>query len=313
MSGAFLWREIERNHRAYYIPTIEREMIASLAGKVNRHVPQGTPFVDLGPGTVKTVAEKSVPFLRAVQSDIYVPIDTSIKFCSEAGAVVKKHLPGTGVVPCLENFFADDAEPACNRPSLAFLGGITIANIEAPLSREPPRRQLVRHLRNLCRITNGGWLVASTDANQDEGENRAMYFENALIEINHLFRMAEELPFTGFDPYAFEYDPFWIAESSQLAHTAITTKGMRVTVPSLHGPGVIEIPAGKRFHLKNSFKYRDEFFISCAEEAGFTLVERVTHAAKPMRLMLLRAENRVCHHANTWPTRADVAASMPAA
>jgi uncharacterized SAM-dependent methyltransferase len=131
--------------------------------------------------------------------------------------------------------------------------------------------------------------VASTDANQDEDENRAMYFENALLEINHLFRMAEELPFAGFDPYALEYDPLWIAESSQLAHTAIATKDMRVTVQSDHWAGTIEIPGGRRFHLKNSFKYRDEFFISCARDAGFAMVEIVTHADKPMRLMLLRA------------------------
>jgi uncharacterized SAM-dependent methyltransferase len=311
MSGAFLWQEIERNHRAYYIPTIEREMIAAVAGKVNRYVPRGTPFVDLGPGTLKTVAEKSVPFLGAVQSDVYVPIDTSIKFCSEAGSVVRKHLPQVRVVPSFENFFSDHAEPACDRPALAFLGGITIANIEAPLSKEPPRAQLIRHLRNLARITNGGWLLASTDANQDEAENRAMYFENALIEVNHLFRMAEELPLTGFEPYGFEYDPLWIAESSQLAHTAIATKDMSVTVCSPYWSGVIDIPTGTRLHLKNSFKYRDEFFTSCAESAGFSVMEKWGHPRKPMRLMLLRAATTAYPHA-ALPLSADLTAFTPA-
>lgn len=295
MSGAALWQEIEHNHKAYYIPGIEREMIAAVASQVKDYVPEGTPFVDLGPGTLKTVAEKSLPFVRAVQSETYIPIDTSLKFCSEAGSVIQQHVPRADVVPCFENFFSDDAGPACDRPALAFLGGITIANIEAPLSKQPPRTQLVRHLKNLARITNGGWLMASTDANQDEAENRAMYFENALLEVNHLFRMAEELPFTGFDPYAFEYDPFWIAESSQLAHTALAAKDMTVTVQSPWWSGSIEIKAETRFHLKNSFKYRDRFFKACADSAGFTVIRKWKHHRKPMRLFLLRATSAAAY------------------
>jgi uncharacterized SAM-dependent methyltransferase len=289
MSGPVLWQEIEQNHAAYYIPTVEREMIAGIAAEVKAYVPEGTPFVDLGPGTLKTVAEKSLPFLRAVQSDTYIPVDTSIKSCSEAGTVVRKHLPRATVVPCLQDFFSDNTEPVCDRRALAFLGGITIANIEAPLSKKPPRSQLIRHLRNLARITNGGWLLASTDANQRKDENRAMYFENALIELNHLYRMAEELPFDGFDPYSFEYDPFWIPESSQLAHTAIATRDMSVSVRSPHWSGTIEIKARTRFHLKNSFKYTDAFFVSCAKDTGFDVLEKWTHRKKPMRLFLLRA------------------------
>jgi uncharacterized SAM-dependent methyltransferase len=289
MSGAALWREIERNHNAYYIPGIEREMIATFAPEVKDFVPEGTPFVDLGPGTLKSVAEKSLPFLRAIRSEMYIPIDTSITFCSEAGLIVQKHVPGATIAPAFEDFFSDDAEPACDRPAMAFLGGITIANIEAALSNNPPRSQLLRCFKNLARITHGGWLLATTDANQDQAQNRAMYFENALIELNHLFRMAEELPFTGFDPYAFEYDPLWIAEASQLAHTAIATKDMKVTVGSPFWSGVITIKAGTRFHLKNSFKYKDAFLTSCAEAAGLRAVKRWEHHKKPMRLFLLRA------------------------
>jgi uncharacterized SAM-dependent methyltransferase len=289
MSGTILWQEIERNHATYYIPGIEREMIAAIVGEIGAHVAEGTPFVDLGPGTLKTVAEKSLPFVRAVQSNIYVPIDTSVKFCSEAGMVIQKHVPHAKIMPSLEDFFSDDAEAACDAPALAFLGGITIANFEAPLSKRPPRTQLIRHLKNLAKITNGGWLLASTDANQDEAENRAMYFENALIELNHLYRMAEELPFMGFDPYAFEYDPYWISESSQLAHTALATKDMSVTVQSPYWSGAINIKANTRLHLKNSFKYPDTFFVSCAEEAGFTVLEKWSHHEKPMRIFLMRS------------------------
>jgi len=135
-----------------------------------------------------------------------------------------------------------------------------------------------------------GWLLASTDANQDEDENRRCIFENALIEINHLFRMAEELPFVGFDPYAFEYDPLWIPESSQLAHTAIADEGhehdraIAFLVQCHRHQGRYTVPS------ENSFKYRDEFFTSCAETAGFTVMKRWEHHRKPMRLFSLASE-----------------------
>ncbi len=58
MAGILLWHEIECSHKAYYIPGVEREMIAAIAGEIGGQVPEGTPFVDLGPGTLKTVAER---------------------------------------------------------------------------------------------------------------------------------------------------------------------------------------------------------------------------------------------------------------
>ena len=90
-------------------------MIAGMADDVKSYLPEGTPFIDLGPGTLKTVAEKSLPFIRAVQSNIYIPIDTSIKFCSEAGTIVRKHVPRVKVVPCFENFFSREVRRQARR------------------------------------------------------------------------------------------------------------------------------------------------------------------------------------------------------
>ena len=53
MSGAALCRDIEHNHKAYYIPSIERQMIAAMAEDVKTYVPEGTPFGLVGSSLIQ--------------------------------------------------------------------------------------------------------------------------------------------------------------------------------------------------------------------------------------------------------------------
>ncbi|MFY9288434.1 MAG: L-histidine N(alpha)-methyltransferase [Alphaproteobacteria bacterium] len=291
MSGALGWKRYEHDCPSYYILRCEREMIGQVANDLHELdlVPQGVPFIDLGPGTIEAVEEKSLPVVLALNSHTYVPVDVSLKFCSEAGGVIKQHLRDVVVSSSVENFFSDEVDPALDTAGIGFLGGITIANIEAPLSKEKPTQELINGLKNLARITGGGWLLLTTDANQSEAENKAMYSENGLFEINTFYRMAHELPFKGLNPDGFVYDPYWIPESSQLGHTALATEDMLVEVSSSCFTGIIPVRKGQRYHLKNSFKYTDEFFIRCAKAAGYSVIEKWSHHEKPLRFFLLKA------------------------
>jgi uncharacterized SAM-dependent methyltransferase len=289
MSGALGWKRYEKDCPGYYILRCENDLIGSVSTDIGEYLEQGTSLIDLGTGTLEAVRSKSLPLAKALHSNTYVPIDNSLKFCSEAGSVIREALPDTAVEPCIENFFADDVEPALDVPALGFLGGITIANIEAPLSATKPTAQLVQSLKNIARITGGGWLLLSTDANQSEIENKAMYSENGLFEINTFDRMAHELPLTGLDPKGIVYEPVWIKESGQLGHTGVAVKDMNLSFNASEYTGNIRIKTGDRFHLKNSFKYTDEYFLSCAAQAGYEPLKVWTHPEKPLRLFLLKA------------------------
>ena len=289
MSGALGWKRYEHDCPAYYILRCENFLIKIAAPELANYLECGTPLIDLGTGTLEAVRTKSLLIARALQSEMYVPIDTSLKFCSEAGGVIKKALPHIKIRPSIENFFSDDVEPAIDIPALGFLGGITIANIEAPLSTEKPTAALVNSFKNLATVVGGGWLMLSTDANQSEAENKTMYSENGLFEINTFDRMAYELPLTGLDPTGVVYDPVWIKESGQLGHTALAIKDMTVAVNSNEFTGVIDIKKGDRFHLKNSFKYTDDHFLSCAAQAGFVDLRIWRHPEKPLHLFLFKA------------------------
>lgn len=293
MSGTLGWQRYENDCPSYYILRCEKTLLEQASTDLRQYLAEGTSLVDLGVGTLNAVRTKSLLIARTLQSEVYVPIDASLKFCSEAGSLIQKALPQTQIHPSIENFFSDDVEPAIDVPALGFLGGITIANIEAPLSTDKPTTALVKSLRNLAKIVGGGWLLLSTDANQDEKENKAMYSENGLFEINTFDRMAHELPMEGLDPTAMVYDPVWIKESSQLGHTALATRAMTVAVNSKEFNGVINIKKGDRFLLKNSFKYTDDYFESCAKQAGFDLLKVWRHKEKPLHLFLLKAPSMV--------------------
>ena len=289
MSGTLGWQRYEHECPSYYVLKCEKALIDQLVGELPDHLEQGTSLIDLGVGTLEAVETKSLEIARALNSDTYVPIDTSLQFCSEAAGVIQKVLPQTKIRPSVENFFSDDVDAALDVPALGFLGGITIANIEAPLSKGKPTEELIRSLKNLGRIVGGGWLLLSTDANQNAAENKAMYSENGLFEINTFDRMAHELPMTGLDPTGIVYDPVWIKESGQLAHTGVAIKDMTVKVNAPEFGGVIEIKKGDRFHLKNSFKYTDDYFLSCARQAGYTPMKVWRHPQKPLHMFLLKA------------------------
>jgi uncharacterized SAM-dependent methyltransferase len=285
MSGALGWNRYETNCPSYYIIRCENELLPRVMADTAGLVPRGTPFVDFGPGNAK----KSLIVVEALDSATYAPIDRSATYRREAGFKVQQLKPGIEVVSSGQDFFSPYAEAILDDPGLGVLPASTIGNIEGRLSKLPPAPQLRSALKSLARITGGGRILLTTDPNQDEEEVKRMYAENGLFEVNTLDRMAYELPISGLYPDEFDYDPYWIPESSQLGHTAVARKTMHVRVVSDFFTGTIPILGETRVHFKNSFKFPDEFFVSEAQAANVPVVEKWTHPLKPSTYWLLDA------------------------
>ena len=90
--------------------------------------------------------------------------------------------------------------------------------------------------------------------------------------MNHLYRMAEELPMHNFDPNGFEYHPVWHDNCSLLAHTVIATKKQSFEMGEQREI-LVSVKEGDVYHYNNSFKYRPDFFEDCAEDAGLEVIE----------------------------------------
>lgn len=105
--------------------------------------------------------------------------------------------------------------------------------------------------------------------------NRDFYSEpwHQLFSVNHLYRMAAELPMHGFDPDGFECNPVWYPQCSLVAHTVRATRDQNFAMGS---NGEIKIPVrkGDVFHCDNSFKYRPAFFEDCVRQIGLGVIKR---------------------------------------
>lgn len=268
MSGVLTWKQHAKNGS---FPKLNKEAFDQGTAIVLGDECLGLPIVEYGPGSM----EDACRLIQLVQAKEYVPVDLSLGIIKQAEGL-SQNVTGCCVRPSVLDFFA---RPDCilqNEPALCILLGVTITNIPGPVPKDNPRTELTQEFKNLSNLTpKGGYLLVSMDACQSAELNQKKYNEqwHKLFGVNHVFRMAEELPMKGFDPCGFDYYPQWHPHCSLLAHTIRATKDQDFEM----GEGEVHrfsVKTGDVFHYNNSFKYQPAFFESCAEQAGLTLVRQ---------------------------------------
>jgi uncharacterized SAM-dependent methyltransferase len=287
MSGADLWRRFATEVDGYYIPAADRALLLDNLEDISDQIPIGTPFVDLGPGSMTAIREKSLPLLRAIGAKDYCPIDMSQAFLDDAEAALTPY--GLRVSPRQEDFFAPTEQTGLEDPSLAYFSSSNISNLTGPISKTAPTDQLTKALSKLAHRSHDGWLLISFDSNQDGAWLQRMYGApvHRLFGANVFHRMAEELPMQDFDPSEFIYHPVWNAPAGQLAHTVSATKSQNFSLAGQR----FQIRCGDRLHLNNSYKYPESLFEQCATRAGLHVWSRWQQDT-PMRLYLLSVQPR---------------------
>ncbi|MDD3183042.1 MAG: L-histidine N(alpha)-methyltransferase [Alphaproteobacteria bacterium] len=267
MSGVFTW---DQHAKHGTIPAYNEEVFQTYLPKAAQHIGKGIPVVEFGPGSMSDA--KAV--INAVESHEYIPVDCSLEVIKSAHKL-SMELPECTVSPAVIDFFSKNNRPLIDRPALGvFLGG-TVANIPGPVPNTRPHHELINTFRNLTKaIPAGGYLVVSVDVCEDKDRNIALYNEHwhRLFGVNHIYRMAEELPMNNFDPDGFEYLPVWHEDCSLLAHTVVATKSQNFEMGN-DGEILVSVKKGDIFHYNNSFKYRPDFFEDCAEDAGLEVIQ----------------------------------------
>ncbi len=268
MSGVLTW-DMHAKHGT--IPAHNKEVFLSHVDDLARHVESGVPIVEFGPGSM----DDASLLIHSIKSEEYIPVDCSLDVIRHAQAlsVVEKNCV---ISPSVIDFFSEENCRLTEQPALGVFLGITIGNIPGPAPTKEPRNELIGAFQNLTKaIPAGGYLLVSTDVCQDGERNKALYNEHwhRLFGVNHVYRMAEELPMHNFDPNGFEYLPVWHDSCSLLAHTVVATKSQNFEMGE-DGEVLVSVKKGDIFHYNNSFKYRPEFFEDCAEDAGLEIIQR---------------------------------------
>lgn len=266
MSGVMTWAAHEK---AGTLPRIGKQAFLQAIHAVIDEIGTGLPVVEFGPGSM----EDAQTLINATMTQEYVPVDCSLELIRQARNLV----PFTNnciVRPAILDFLSDHQCTLAERPALGVLLGLTLGNLPGPAQPSEPREGLVQGLKNLsgC-FVEGGYLLVSIDTCQDGAKNIERYNEEAhrKFSVNHLYRMAVELPTNGFDPDGFVYEPVWMEQSGLLAHMIKATKDQSFTM----GDGAqVSVKQGDYFHCDNSYKFHPAFFESCVREAGLAVAER---------------------------------------
>jgi uncharacterized SAM-dependent methyltransferase len=165
-------------------------------------------------------------------------------------------------MPVIDDFFDGEKIPYIDKALVCSFCS-TVGNIPAPLSQNPPRRELAYALSKMADAVQNGWLLVAFDTDQNEKHIKDYYAAFDTFQLNIFDRMAVELPMINFDPLAFEYEPVWIASSGQLAHMAVVQKDMTFSL----GGQKLSVKEGQRLHIKNSFKFSPQLFETCCAAA----------------------------------------------
>jgi uncharacterized SAM-dependent methyltransferase len=263
-----LWSALAENDRDYYISRHDNRLLNRSLKGLARAIPAHLGFRDNGPGAGKSVEEKTVRLLKALQSNEYIAVDVSEAFATAACEAVNRYLPDIKTTAEVLDFFRK--AKAERSPAVVYFGGSTIGNITHPLDEEFPTIKLATALDGLASQA-GDYLIVSFDSNRDESSLMKAYTteKNSVFVTGLVRRIAVELPNQGFNPAVFSHDPTWNAPGRQMAHFLGVEKDCEFQL----GKENFSVKAGERFLGLNSYKPAEDNLIDASDIIGLQPVE----------------------------------------
>jgi L-histidine Nalpha-methyltransferase len=262
MNGAMLWEALTCEPD-YYLAREDVKALRRVLPEIAASVPAGLDAIDIGPGSLPSLTEKSLAIVRSCSIARYIAFETAPTFARTASEVMGKHIQSIAVLQ----------QDAFKRPSryasenaLVYFGGSTCGNLPGPVPHAPPVKNLARSFLVLTRHAVQGYFLVSYDANRDEQALLCAY-NNRLdgdFKRNILFRMADELNMEGFDPGGFRAESLYYPKPACVAHYVIATRRQRFRLDGLE----YRCEPGQTFHLANSFKFSRKTILKSAEIAA---------------------------------------------
>jgi len=278
----------------YYPAHADIDNWRDCAKNISSFIPQSTTALEYGPGE-RGVETKTGAIIKSLNCRNYLAVDksrASLESALESISKIKKDIKAIGI----DSDFLCDSMPTTLKRSLAIFSGCSIGNLETPILQHPPTSALTAALKTLARPVNGGWLLISSDMWLPN--KRPEYYVSAYNSPFHenfnlgvLHRIAEELKITGFDPTAFFYKPVFHCQSKAILHLAFSKRKQAFFFDGVP----LSIEKGQPLHLNTSFKFEENNFVACVNNAGLSVLNLWKHKKHSMRIYLLQAQACVKH------------------
>lgn len=246
----------------YYPTRTEMALMEDCADDIAGRLGRGGLLIEFGSGaSLKTVA-----MLRALQSEVYVPVDIAADALRGSMARLGAEFPQLPIIAVCADYMQPLEVPELAghgaRRRVIYFPGSTIGN----LTPEEARSFLAR-AREFAGAD--GAMVVGVDLKKDPALLHAAYNDaqgvTAEFNLNLLRRINRELA-ADFDLEQFRHVAFYNGEAGRIEMHLESLRAQMVTVS---GRG-FAFGAGERMHTENSCKYSEEGFRALARSAGFS-------------------------------------------
>lgn len=289
VKGMQYWADLVKSARGgnnYYIVNEEIEVIQLAAKNLSHIIPKQGTLIDLGPGSKEALLEKAGPFIRNLDTKLYIGVDVSAECLSWAKETIEQDFSGVNCKTILGDFYDDLIFPKMGTPVMCMFGQ-TIFNLPIhPLDLAAPSRMTVQRLRQFKRsLGRGGYLILAQDCNQNADNIYDAYMEAEKFNMNLLHRIERDLPVSpGFDVDNFYFEPQWIPETGAATLTYVCKQNMDFSI----GNETFNLKAGQRFYMHNSYKFELSKFQKMAWSAGFRIHSSQFTKSRRMALHVLK-------------------------
>lgn len=265
--GSLLFEEITRLPE-YYPTRTELSILKENAQNLEKYVPAGHVFVELGSG-----ASKKTRVLLDQFKDLaaYVPTDISGPFLNQTARGLRAEYPNLAIDPILADFTTPI--PIQQKyhaiPKTAFFPGSTIGNLA-----QKEAIALLARIRDWDGITGfilGLDLIKDTkilvDAYDDKQGVTSAFNKNLLARLNREAGAA-------FDLNTFKHEARWDAKEARIEMHLVSTVSQIIRI----GSEEISFGKGESIHTENSHKYSRESLAEMAQQSGWHVQEFFTDA-----------------------------------
>lgn len=279
------WAPVIGDNLSYYPAIADHDLMELSLKEISEwRLPVGTPYVDLGIGGPISFQRYALPAIKVLGSKEYTGIDFCDNVLREIEALKPSFSNTVQINTAKLDLFFPTTKAVTSTPALGVMTGLTIGNIPNANTPDGVAFNLISSLKYLSQLCGHGWLLISTDTNQDNDSLQRAYDTPPLqrLFLNIMNRIAAELPVNGFDPSLFIYKPVFDLELHRLAHMAIATEDQDFSL----GPCQTHVRQTQQVHLLNSYKFCRSFFETCCTKAGLQIAKYWQHDSGVMLYLL---------------------------
>jgi len=277
--GSQLFEEICQQPE-YYPPTVEKKLLAEIAGEVVALTGQGRVVIEPGAGS----ADKVRLLLDRLRPSAYVPMDISFDYLKSVAVELAQEYPWLRLhATCIDfTHSLPLPETVPVGPRLLFFPGSSIGNFD---------RSEAGQFLTMCRETVGdeGMMLIGVDTKKGEARLNAAYNDKAGVtaqfNINLLHRMRDELG-VDCDPDDFAHRAFYNATAGRIEMHLVSKQAQTLRLNGYR----FKLEQGESLHTENSYKYAPAEFIALAAKSGFRKLRYWQDGERLFAIYLLAAD-----------------------